>query len=800
MGARSRENGVNSAYNHGMPLPTHNFLNECHDIVLKYLRPQIKEMFESSDEAFIEFAEKAQSNDSQLSFFEAMSVIQKNRDSVEDIFYRELERSFADFGCTHYRATPADHTENDTLTLVSKEDSDIEVAIQNMTAGVSLKSAQALIGLRYRLAVLNHGKQMEEKDIPGGPTCLANAFHRAASSLMLEHQTRLIVYMLFNKFVLSKTNLLYDEYDKHLLSAGLLPDLTYQVRTNPSRAQARPQTEARAKVQEQRQGRGQTWAAAFTSTHTDQDTDSNSNQTLGDELFGNIMQLLSRRNGPGQGNTAGNAGQQGSTSSIPGKTNASGYTGQQGPANTRPIPQTELVTALHQLQQTGNTAKPMAAILSGIVNSVQESNQLVAALVENLSAERNQLYEGIDRRRLPAADDQVIDLVGMIFELIIKDNDIPSVAKVELSRLHTPYLKVAILDRDFFTDYKHPAHELLNTLASAASRWVFENSLERGIFPAIHNVVEQITTGFERNFDLFTNLLELFRANIRDMENKSSVIEKRTQQAAEGKEKLGLARNYAATAIGKCMEGHSIPASIRKLLNDVWQEKLMFIFLREPESSESDSWKLAIQTIEAIIWSVEPRISVATQTDLRERLPDVQKQIEMAVEVLHAYGNNDNESQFALIRDIQETILRSPVDETLIPEQDCKPAPLDFRAPEANLEDSVDAGNSSEPTDEDLSPEVKAAMSELQDVAFGTWFLIQKDEDTLPDRLKLSWYSNMSGNYMFVDSMGMKAGLRTHVELATLMATGKARIIQAEKRPFVQRALEAIRRTLGNNE
>ena len=226
----------------------------------------------------------------------------------------------------------------------------------------------------------------------------------------------------------------------------------------------------------------------------------------------------------------------------------------------------------------------------------------------------------------------------------------------------------------------------------------------------------------------------------------------------------------------------------------------MFIYLREPESSESDSWKLAIQTIEAIIWSVEPPTSVATQTDLRERLPEVQKQIELSIETLNAYGNTNNESQLALIKDIQEASLRAPVDESRTPEQVGKPAPLDFRAPEANLEDSIDAGNSSEPTDEDLSPEVKAAMTELQDVAFGTWFLIQRDEDTLPDRLKLSWYSNMSGNYMFVDCMGMKAGLRNHVELATLMATGKARIIQAERRPFIQRTLEAIRRMLGNNE
>ena len=66
-----------------------------------------------------------------------------------------------------------------------------------------------------------------------------------------------------------------------------------------------------------------------------------------------------------------------------------------------------------------------------------------------------------------AADADMIDLVGMIFEHRLKDEDLPNVAKAELSRLHTPYLKVAIVDKRFFTDKTHPAHELLNTLANA---------------------------------------------------------------------------------------------------------------------------------------------------------------------------------------------------------------------------------------------------------------------------------------------------------------------------------------------
>ena len=95
-----------------MPATTLGFLDECHNIVLKHLRAHIKKMYENSDTAFLEFAEKAQSSASQLRFFEAMSVIQKNRENVESTFYQELGRSFADFGCTDTQGDLTDGNAN----------------------------------------------------------------------------------------------------------------------------------------------------------------------------------------------------------------------------------------------------------------------------------------------------------------------------------------------------------------------------------------------------------------------------------------------------------------------------------------------------------------------------------------------------------------------------------------------------------------------------------------------------------------------------------------------------------------
>lgn len=95
-----------------------------------------------------------------------------------------------------------------------------------------------------------------------------------------------------------------------------------------------------------------------------------------------------------------------------------------------------------------------------------------------------------------------------------------------------------------------------------------------------------------------------------------------------------------------------------------------------------------------------------------------------------------------------------------------------------------------------LPAEVRAAMETLKTIAFGTWFYIQENENSHPVRVKLSWYSRMSGNYMFVDSMGVKSTVRDCMDLAVLIANGRAKIIDETKSPFVKRALVAIRRIL----
>src|SRR3546814_4455044 len=54
-------------------------------------------------------------------------------------------------------------------------------------------------------------------------------------------------------------------------------------------------------------------------------------------------------------------------------------------------------------------------------------------------------------------DDDVINLVSMLFEFILDDRTLPDSLKALIGRLQIPLLKVAVLDKTFFSRGSHPA-------------------------------------------------------------------------------------------------------------------------------------------------------------------------------------------------------------------------------------------------------------------------------------------------------------------------------------------------------
>lgn len=72
---------------------------------------------------------------------------------------------------------------------------------------------------------------------------------------------------------------------------------------------------------------------------------------------------------------------------------------------------------------------------------------------------------------LEEADEDVINLVAMLFEFMLDDSSVPDAFKALIARLQIPLLKVAVLDKSLLSCTQHPARRLLNDIASAVIGW-----------------------------------------------------------------------------------------------------------------------------------------------------------------------------------------------------------------------------------------------------------------------------------------------------------------------------------------
>ena len=231
---------------------------------------------------------------------------------------------------------------------------------------------------------------------------------------------------------------------------------------------------------------------------------------------------------------------------------ASGHAGGYGGGNadgagaTGTVSGSTLATQIHKLQsqiQSGTTALSS----SEFIENIEIDENLISQLQDTLAEEREKIYGSVDRRKIPVADTNVIELVGMLFEYMLKEENLPNVVKALLSRLHTPLLKVAVVDRNFFTHAQHSARGLLNNMTAAGIRWVEDDQIERGIFPKMKEIVDRVLLDFKEDVGIFDTLLKDFDKAVKDLDHRAILVETRTTEAADGQEKLQAAQPPCTT-------------------------------------------------------------------------------------------------------------------------------------------------------------------------------------------------------------------------------------------------------------
>lgn len=729
----------------------------CRKLVMNRLAEHLSGVFGQVDDTLFECAEKAENNKVQTLFFDSMREIRRQRPQIERSYHQTIANNFSDFLDGKLQNQTQAELDPEQLALVQNEDYEETLQVTNMVSRVKARCTQPLFALDQRLALLNNGQKLGEDSNPFGPQAIAQAFRDALAPCPFPLQIKTILYMLFDKHVMQSLDSLYGALNQRLIDAGVLPNLKYNAQINPSvsrPAAAKPEQPANKPP-----------ATGTPTTNVgpallDLDLSAPPPSDPG-ALFSGLSSLLDehRHSHP-------EAPLLGGTRSIV------SFSPRQA---SRTYSASELLAALNRMQQQS------AHELAQRLHKPQAVEGLKADLQQQL--ESHSSLPGDSKVADQEAD--VIDLVGMLFDFILDDENLPDACKTALSHLHTPYLKIALLDKALFTQHHHPARRLLNAMAQAGVLYGNEGD-ERGLLAKMHWVVERVIHGFNGDLGLFDSLIEEFNEYVATLHHKVELRERRAVEAAKGRDRLLGAREQALDVIQRCVDQRDLPAIIRNFLELTWADVLVFVLLRHGE--QSTEWQRACEVAEQLAWS-----GTALGDEDKQRLQEMRvpmlSDLRKGLELLGGYHED------GIRRLLQDLVACQHAVQAKQPQLAAQLKPNLPESPlGAMLGEDADLARQA-PSRSKLSPRAQALTKELANVEFGTWF--EFVEGNRSRVLKLSWFSPTTHNYMFVDNSGQRVAIKPLTLLASEMEQGLARIVTPERAaPLMDRALTAIYRVL----
>lgn len=722
-------------------------LIQVRDKAAQQLKQSLQSLFDNADDTLFEMADRATSNAEQNAFFEAMRDLRLKRKSIERGFLQKVFEAFATLNQYEIgKPQPTlDAVSFDSLSLVQNDELEETVAMDAMVARVMNRDGVALGHLTTRLnAVIS--RKLDDKSNPLGPSLLCEYFLDACSGLGVEIKVKLIILKLFEKYVLGSCENLYAEANQVLVSVGVLPEL----KSAPPRRQPRP---ASSVAQSAGDGGIPLLAGADEGVQ---------------EVFGVLQELLAEVRG----------------TAMPRRTMA---------GDALPISSNDLMRLLSHMQQ-----RAPAQVDVDDFDLRPQLEQLLA----RASAKTGKT------RVVGEVDEDVINLVSMLFEFILDDRTLPDSLKALIGRLQIPMLKVAVLDKTFFSRGSHPARRLLNEIASAALGWVDQDDVQRdSLYQRIEQVVQSLLNDFVDDPSIFSELLADFMAFTGDERRRSELLEQRTRDAEEGSAKAELARREVEQALNDRLLGKTLPEVVVRLLQEAWSKVLMLTCLKH--GVNSPEWQAALQTMDELVWSVEPHEEPEDRQRLLELVPSLLKALRegMSSAAFDPFSTSEFFSQLEVLHvqafqrfkrpapePVQDAPADEPVAESLLdaPLLEIEPEPASGEPAMVEVVEEIVllAPGQSRPHEPEAALDLDdEAVQQVDNLRVGSWVEFQEDEEHKL-RCKLAAIIKPTGKYVFVNRTGMKVLEKTRTGLAVEFRRNSIRLL--DDALLFDRALESV--------
>lgn len=685
-------------------------------------------VFQQVDDALFDYADRAGASGAQQQFFDGMREIRRKRPQMEDRFRSQIDVAFSDYGAGRkLAATDAPGMLADgepKLALLDESELEESLAVSNMAQRAEQQVAQPLHDLNRRLASL-FGREEADELTPVSPRVICQAFVSAVRELDVSAQVRVILLKLFERQLVTAQEATCDDANSLLVEAGVLPKLRHRP---AQRKEAQPPGSAMPGLP---LSESSTKAVAT---------------EIAQEVYAQLQGLLAAR-----------------------RAASHGLYSPSGVFNEPELSGDELLDALTLLQSESNK------IGIAPVASARELKQAVLAHAGRLA--------GPQRQRMRSNDEDAIDLVGMLFEFLIEDRQLPNPIQSMLTRLQLPFLRAALLDRQLFSHKAHPARRLLDALAEAGVGWSENADKDQRLFNKMREVVDTLLGEFSDDVAVFDRLNEDFSGFVTTHRRRAELAEQRAAEAARGREKLETARHEAARIAGRALQRKGLPEIVREVLSGPWTKYLEIVHARR--GAESPEWRAATKLVDDLVWSVDRETVLTESKHWAAMLPSIDATLKQGLGAV-GFHEADTHRVLAKLRETYAGVMEAARMGGSASVGGIVPTSLDGAANE-------DPADDADPAVFDplagASPELAAQIATARSLRVGQWLELAQDPGTAV-RAKLSWVSAITHRYLFVNQNGLKVAEMTLSEVAGELQNGRMRVL--EDNPLFDRALSAI--------
>ena len=627
------------------------------------------------------------------------------------------------------------------LGLVEESQLQYYVASQRLAEAIALRHAPALRLLERRLEALSEAMGQAPAANPIGPVRLAGAFGQTFRDTFLPDALR---PLLFKQYELRLGEVLADLYariNQLLATAGYGgPGETRRIEPTPGAVPATADGAAKP-------------AAA-------NDTPAPAPVDEGRARITELRRILRglRQGGGAQGGDGQEAGAPGGGM---GRDGAPGGDAAAEPAGTwggpafarRELRIAEVVSVASLLQSEPPEA--YARALAG-------DGRLADAIRAELADGARRL--GLDplRTRLGEGEQDVIDLVGMLFESLFQTHSQLQRSRRLYARLVLPYVKVAMLDEDVFVERGHPARRLLDAITEACEGNEGATPQDRELLKQAAAAAHRVVADFNEDTAVFELASAELEALLRQQRQRVEAIERRAAEAVHGRERLLQARLQANAAVARRLAQVPVTPVVGAFLVDYWQHHVLQTLLRDGLDSQRHRDALALG--EAMV-EADRVAAMGHGPAVADLLISLQADI---AECLASSGLDEAASRewmAGLVRALSRPDTRRALH--ALPE----PPQADDDAGPLRLVQGTDAL--------DFDPAVADRMRRLKP---GDWVRLHGREDE-PVSAKVAWLSPLTARFLLVNRRGVRVLVASAEQLAALAAQGRFEV-GTEQAPF----------------